>query len=399
MGYALVGSRGAVSRGTAGSAVTPAWGASESRTANNLLVCQVAVEGSATLPAQPTGWSTAIQRAGTSCSASIFYKVAAGGDAAPTIAAITSGVIEAQLDEWSGGATSGPLNQTGSASGTSSPEVCACTAADIAAGQLVIGAYALLYSTAATKTFTNTVNNGMTATVQNDATTSTVDHYNFWDGITTGNSVADQDSLAFTTTKISGVASVIASFKLAPTPVTVTPGVLNLTTTGFAPTVKVGLTVKPTTAALTTATFAPTVKTPQKVTPGVLNATLNAFAPTVTMGVKVQPAPATLTTSGFAPSVLTPRLVSPGLEAASLTGFAPTVGIGVKVAPAQSALGLTTYAPTVTATGSDTSMYGFEPRLIHELQSRAQSRLERKSLAALYTAGVISESEYIALLK
>src|SRR5947208_10797726 len=111
MAYALVGTAGVVSTGTAGAAVTPAYGTGENRTANNLLILTVLTTGSATLPATPAGWSVAKQQAGTSCSASIFYKIAAGADAAPTVALIASAIHNAQLQEFTGGPTSAPLDQ------------------------------------------------------------------------------------------------------------------------------------------------------------------------------------------------------------------------------------------------------------------------------------------------
>lgn len=190
-----------------------------------------------------------------------------------------------------------------------------------------------------------------------------------------------------------------ADIPLQPVNTTVTPGVLNLTTTKFAPTIRVGMTVKPGLLALTTATFAPTVKTPVLVTPGLLSLTLSTFAPSVKVGVKVQPALATLTLSEFAPTVLAPQLVTPGLDALTLSGFAPAIGIGVHVTADLATLGLTTFAPTVTATGSDVLTAPVPPK-IHELRDRIQARVERrKALTLLYTQGFISTKEYIALLK
>ena len=102
MAIALLGTIGTVSVGGSGASVTPAWGSSENRTAGNLLVLTVATTGSATLPAAISGWSIALQKAGTSCSVSIYYKVAAGTDAAPTVPAVTSAIHNARLAEFSG---------------------------------------------------------------------------------------------------------------------------------------------------------------------------------------------------------------------------------------------------------------------------------------------------------
>jgi hypothetical protein len=215
--YALVGTIGAVSQGAASAAVTAAWGTSENRTANNLLTCSVSGTGIATLPTTPAGWSIGVQRAGTSCSVTVYYKVAAGADAAPTIAAVTSAVWAVQLAEYSGGAAS-PADQSGGNSATTSPLVATCGAADAGAGDLVIGCQALLNSAARTNaTWSPAFNNGATATSNvNNAATSTANHYGFVYGTTTGNAAADTHTLTFTTTSVTGCAVAMASFKLTP---------------------------------------------------------------------------------------------------------------------------------------------------------------------------------------
>src|SRR3954469_6967648 len=123
MAYALVGAVGAVSTGTAGAAVTPAYGAGSSRTANNHLILHVLTTGSATLPAAISGWSIAKQQAGTSCSASIYYKIAAGADAAPVVPIVTSAIHNARLLEFSGGVTATPLDQSAGVAGLTTPLV------------------------------------------------------------------------------------------------------------------------------------------------------------------------------------------------------------------------------------------------------------------------------------
>lgn len=216
MAYALVGSAGAVSQSATGASVTPAWGTSESRTANNLLICWIAVDGNSSAPATPSGWSLAVSTTGTSSAAAVFYKIAAGSDAAPTISAVTSGIISAQLAEFSGNASVSPLDKTGSNSGTTSSLTATTAGADAQSGELVIAANAAFYSASATKTFSLSMNNGATATAASNAATSTANHYDFGYGVTTGNSAADNQTFTFTTTKITGVAQVVASFKLKP---------------------------------------------------------------------------------------------------------------------------------------------------------------------------------------
>src|SRR5215469_3058491 len=215
MAGALVGTAAAVSTGAAGAAVTPAWGTGQNRTANNQLVCCVAVTGTATLPATPSGWGVARQNAGTSCSATIFSKLAAGADAAPTIAAITSGTINAQLAEYSGLVVSGTVEQTAAAQGTTSPIVASPGIADTNPGNLMVACGVALHSSARTNpAFAHTFNNGATAVSTNNNGTSVASHYNFGQGFTTNNGAADSDSMAFTTTQLTGATVVLASFKV-----------------------------------------------------------------------------------------------------------------------------------------------------------------------------------------
>jgi hypothetical protein len=233
MAYALVGTKGAVTQGAAGAAVTPGWGASESRTANNLLICWVGVTGSATLPTTPAGWSIGVQKAGTSCSMTVYYLIAAGTDAAPTIALIASGVITAQLAEFSGNVTSSPLDQSGSAAGTTSTQIATNGAKDQAIQDLNIGGSAVFYSVSATKSFSNTLNNGATATATENSATNTANHYDFYySANATGNASADTETFSFTTTSVTGDATVIVSFKVSQQSPAIIADNVKLTDTG-----------------------------------------------------------------------------------------------------------------------------------------------------------------------
>lgn len=113
--------------------------------------------------------------------------------------------------------------------------------------------------------------------------------------------------------------------------------------------------VTPSVLALITTTFAPTVTATQNqlVTPSTLALTLTAFAPTVLTPRLVTPATLALVTATFAPTVLAPRLVTPSTLALTLTTFAPTVtaGAGTVVTPGVLALVLTAFAPDVTVSG------------------------------------------------
>ena len=211
MTIALVGAVGAVSTGTSGQAVPVAWGTGANRTAGNLLLLHVAVTGSATLPAAPSGWFVGITRAGTTCSAAVFYRYAAGADAAPTVAAITSGIINARLSEFSGPGLS--LDQTSVASGITSPQKATHAAADPTVGVLLASAVALIVSgnkslALDTATYTNA-----TATSTSNSASNTASHYNFGYGLSTANTVPDADAQAFTTTNVTGTAVVLATFR------------------------------------------------------------------------------------------------------------------------------------------------------------------------------------------
>ena len=108
----------------------------------------------------------------------------------------------------------------------------------------------------------------------------------------------------------------------------VTPGIVSLTLTGYAP----------------------TVTAPAAVTPGAATLTLTGFAPTVGVSVNVTPGVGTLTLTGFAPSVTAPATVTPSAASLVLTGFAPTVAVAggaVNLTPASATLTLTGYAPDV----------------------------------------------------
>lgn len=217
MAYALVGSAGTATRNaTSNSPLTPAWGTGESRTAGNLLICWAGGGNTATFPATPSGWSIAVQEAGTAsaCSMTIFYMIATGGDAAPTLAAASLTTWSAGLAEFSGNDASAPVDQSGVATGTTSPQAATASAVDAASGELVIYGADFHYTAAAVKTSSFSLNNGMTGNEQSNDATSTVGHFRFGWAITTGNASADSASLTYTTTSIKAAAVVAASFLL-----------------------------------------------------------------------------------------------------------------------------------------------------------------------------------------
>ncbi len=215
MAYALVGTIGVVSVGASGAAVTPAYGTNENRAANNLLILWVVSQGSATLPAAIAGWSIAIQEPGTTCSSSIYYRVATGGDAQPTVALIASSVLSCQLAEFSGGATASPLDQTGVAAGTTSTQTATAGGVDKSVGELLIVCAGNFYSSSSgTKTGSVTSNNASLTTTTNQGA-AIVDEYVLAYGVTTTNAAADNSVFTFSITHETGAALAIASFKLA----------------------------------------------------------------------------------------------------------------------------------------------------------------------------------------
>jgi len=217
MAIALVGSRGTATQGAASAAVTPSWGTSENRVAGNLLVCTVTVTAVATLPTTPSGWSIAAQVAGTSCSATVYYKVAAGSDAAPTIAAITSGVIAAQLSEYSGADPSAPLDEFGTQTGTSSPITETLPGVDQATGELLIAAGSDRRSVSRATNDTWTSNSGTPTLAGSNNGTSSKNHYSFAALVGTNqNAVADTAVMTLSiTTSITGLAVAAATFRQA----------------------------------------------------------------------------------------------------------------------------------------------------------------------------------------
>ena len=246
MAYALVGSAGAANVTAVTTANTPAYG--QSPTLNNLLVLAVAgLSGTnvATLPTTPSGWNLGPQTsqlgASTSSSITIYWKIAAGADAQPTITSKTNMVWNAQLFEFSGNATSTPNDQTGVNNATSGATLTATAGGtDSASGELVFGASSVRYSAAAAKTLTDTFNNGATTHQSDNGATATVaGHFCFSWGVTTGNSGADTYANAHTSTSITAVSLALISFKAASGatnfPLTVSPATYAITGSAVTP--------------------------------------------------------------------------------------------------------------------------------------------------------------------
>lgn len=215
MAYALVGSLGTPVVGASGAAITPTF--AQATTKNNLLVLWVIGGGTVNAPAAPdASWTTVLKKSGVSGnSASLFYKVAAGGDANPTVALVASTVLQGGVGEFSGNGTFVPFDQVGSGSGSSTPTTATNAAVDVLAGELLvaIASYKTTANTAVTISHTlATV--GSTTNLTNGATSTQSVHYAFAWGITTSKGSADSDSFAFTGGTPSGTAVVLASFAL-----------------------------------------------------------------------------------------------------------------------------------------------------------------------------------------
>jgi hypothetical protein len=85
---------------------------------------------------------------------------------------------------------------------------------DTTANELFVTCASISMGVSTTQTTVNTYNNGATPTTTSNDGTSTFYHYNFAYGITTGNAVADSDSIAFATSNCNEVTLVTGSFKL-----------------------------------------------------------------------------------------------------------------------------------------------------------------------------------------
>lgn len=219
MTAALVGSLGAVTLGTSGAAVTPAYG--QTPTAGNLLILWVSGwhGTTATFPVTPAGWTLGPQARATTRTSSVFYLLAAGGDAQPTIAIGTAMTWGAMLGEFSG--LSGLIDKSATAEGTASPAVATNSGTDVTIGELACYVGTTAPTSAATDLLVTTGTN-FTKNDTNNAGTSIRTHYCFGYGITTANSVADKASMTFVATSTNNCL-VLASFLLPSLPVASPP--------------------------------------------------------------------------------------------------------------------------------------------------------------------------------
>lgn len=199
MGIALVGAPGTFAPFPGGeqAPLTPPWGTGSSRSSGNLLICWVSgisvIETTAPpIPPTPAGWTLACStyfviedETDQYGAAAIFYKVATGGDAAPTLAFNTSGnAYQAMLAEFSGASVVSPLEQTAfsSVGGTGFPEDLGTENADANLGNLFISATMVLQPPGYTSTVNTTpiFSNGNPTTTVDDLTGVSTTGENFF---------------------------------------------------------------------------------------------------------------------------------------------------------------------------------------------------------------------------
>lgn len=213
MAYALVSAGTAV---TGTTSVSPSFG--QATAANNLLVALVvyAPNGNVTPPA---GWTIAGSIGGI---ADVFWKIASGGDSAPSFADATQTFMAAVLGEFSGNNTSSPpdvgTGENWGGNSIASPlSIGTGDLPDAAAGELVVAASWHQLSKAGTATTSDTFTNGAAAiNLGNNDGTSSVNHYRFSYGITNSNAVATSDSVANNSMNLTNIRGAISVFLLAP---------------------------------------------------------------------------------------------------------------------------------------------------------------------------------------
>jgi hypothetical protein len=211
----LVGTIGEATVQTVNTAITPPWGTGESRIAQNLLLCAVTGTGAATLPTTPSGWFIVAQVAGTSSSATLYGKIAAGADSAPTVGAATSVVWSAQLSEWTSQGTIQPIDKTGTASTASAETLSiACSAADTFPLDLMVTVVASYKSSAFNGNATSSLNQGATTSSSNNHSISGTNHYDFaYGSVATQNIASDTNTYGTWGTNVA-ITGLIASFRV-----------------------------------------------------------------------------------------------------------------------------------------------------------------------------------------
>jgi hypothetical protein len=219
MAIALVGV-GTLGVGGAGAAFTPSWGAL-TRVAGDLLVGWAASTPGAGSLIPPTGWTIGVFQNTTvgsvTIASTIVYKIATGGDVAPTFSAVAGNTWTVLLGEFSGTSRTNVADHAGGTTIiTASPITSSASGIDSNVGELILSINNMHGTTLITRTLTNSFNNGASNNnVANNNTASVDNHYSFDWGITTTQplNTLDADSCTYTGT-INIVTQAFISFKI-----------------------------------------------------------------------------------------------------------------------------------------------------------------------------------------
>lgn len=211
---ALVGALGAPTlQGNGTSPLTPTWGTGATRTAGNLLICWASNQGTTAVPATPAGWSLAasvVGTGGTFASGAIFYAIATGSDAAPTL---TANRVYAQLGEFTYNAST-PLDQSAGTNLSSSPQTVTNPAADASSGELVVFLGSAHFSSAGTSSISATQNNVASTSFGGSGYAALADAFCFGYGISNANATPDSATFTFSGNGGAvGSVGMLASFK------------------------------------------------------------------------------------------------------------------------------------------------------------------------------------------
>lgn len=217
MAYALV--KAGTVASNAAATVSPTFGQATG-SANLLIAWVIGWGASADTATTATGWVVAKQQrvslVGTQ-TAAVWYRPNSGsGETAPTFTMAGATQMIAALAEFSGGATSSPVDQIGfNTGGTTSPQLLAQAVTDVSAGELFVPCLLWTLSKAGTATTADTYVDGATpGAIGNNDATSTTQHYRLSYEITVANTAADQLSQTNSSMNISVVGGACASFLL-----------------------------------------------------------------------------------------------------------------------------------------------------------------------------------------
>lgn len=316
------------------------------------------------------GWtkrSGVFRSAGNGLQIATYYRVLAGGETAPSF------TIPADWSGTSNGASATMMVVTGGVIDTTTPFDVADTSSDAAADP---------YTPPSITTVTNNAL-AVSVTITNDDNAlalGTANGFTLLAGGASYDVVTGGDhslGIAYktqtpagavtmctwdqTVNGIDGSLSLTFALKPAPSGITVTPGLGQLTLAGFAPTIGLPVTVVPGLGQLVFTGLAPTLSTGPAVRPGLGQLTLTGFAPTLGLPRTITPGLGQLTFTGFAPTIATnPITVTPGTGVLGFTGLRPVITVPLTVRPALGQLTFDGFAPTVFTTSTGVGWVEFD---------------------------------------